>query len=314
METTVLDKPLVRARSIVSSRFAAGVERVPTLFVNAYMVGAPGEPWVLVDTGLPGFAGVIRAAARRRYGADARPQAIVLTHGHFDHAGSAIALAEEWDVPVYAHRQEMPFLTGRSDYPPIDPTVGGAFGLVSRTFTARGFNLGRRVQPLPGGGSIPELPGWCWLHTPGHTDGHVSLYREADGLLLAGDALTTLNQYSALSLIAQPGELSAPPAPATSDWGAAGESVRQLAELRPWTIAAGHGRPVTGPDLAEELADFARRFQPPPRGRYVKEPALTDHRGVIWVPPPVPDPFPKQLLVAAVVAGAVIALTRKSRD
>ncbi|HKG91605.1 MAG TPA: MBL fold metallo-hydrolase [Gemmatimonadaceae bacterium] len=307
---TTLDQP-VHARGIAAPRFAAGVERILTVFVNAYMVGAPGEPWVLVDTGLPGFAGAVRGAARRRYGGDARPEAIVLTHGHFDHAGSAIALADEWDVPVYAHRGELPYLTGRSDYPPRDPTVGGALGLMSRTFPTRGVNMGRRVRALPAGGVIAEMPGWRWLHTPGHTAGHVSLYRESDGLLLAGDALATVNQDSALAMVTQRPVLSVPPAPLTTDWGAARDSVRQLAALRPWTIAAGHGRPVSGPDVAEDLADFALRFQPPRRGRYAHEPAQTDHRGVIWVPPPPPDPLPKQLVVAGLVVGAVWALTRE---
>ena len=56
-------------------------------------------------------------------GAGAPPEAIVLTHGHFDHAGSALQLAEYWDVPIYAHRLEMPYLTGKADYPPPDPTI-----------------------------------------------------------------------------------------------------------------------------------------------------------------------------------------------
>jgi glyoxylase-like metal-dependent hydrolase (beta-lactamase superfamily II) len=96
--------------------------------VNAYLVGDPNaadRAWVLVDTGLAYSARRILNAAYKRFGENAHPLAILLTHGHFDHVGAVKELAEYWDVPVYAHRQELPYLTGREDYPPPDPTVGG---------------------------------------------------------------------------------------------------------------------------------------------------------------------------------------------
>ncbi len=119
-----------------------GVAWTYTSFVNAYFIGEPGGPWALVDTGLPGFGAKIRAAAAARFGRDSRPQAIFLTHGHFDHAGNALALADHWDVPIYAHRLELPYLTGRSDYPPPDPTVGGAIAMLSRVLPHGARDLG----------------------------------------------------------------------------------------------------------------------------------------------------------------------------
>src|SRR6476620_2850529 len=95
--------------------------------VNVYFIGPPhagDRGWTLVDTGLPRMTGQITAAAAERFGPDARPAAIILTHGHFDHTGQLVTLAQEWDVPVYAHRLELPYLTGLSAYPPPDPTVG----------------------------------------------------------------------------------------------------------------------------------------------------------------------------------------------
>src|SRR3954462_12804898 len=76
-----------------------------TLFVNTYFIGDPAgaHGWILVDAGLPGFADRIRQAAQQRFGHSARPSAIVLTHGHFDHVGSLRALADLWNVPIYAH-------------------------------------------------------------------------------------------------------------------------------------------------------------------------------------------------------------------
>jgi glyoxylase-like metal-dependent hydrolase (beta-lactamase superfamily II) len=74
---------------------------------------APTPDWVLVDAGLPGSAGTIRRHAAEIFGSEARPAAIILTHGHFDHVGALLTLATEWDVPVYAHPLELPYLTGR---------------------------------------------------------------------------------------------------------------------------------------------------------------------------------------------------------
>jgi glyoxylase-like metal-dependent hydrolase (beta-lactamase superfamily II) len=290
---------------------APGVVRVPVLFVNAYLIDitpeVPGDGWVLVDTGLPGLGGKeVQRAAAHRYG-KRPPRAIVLTHGHFDHAGSARSLASAWQATVYAHSLELPYLTGRSKYPPIDPTVGGAFAMMSRTFPRGGTDLGDRVQFLPDQGSIPELPGWRAIHTPGHTAGHISLWRDSDKTLLAGDALATMNQESWTRGSRLPAELRPPPAPLTTDWHAARQSVHRLSILRPTAIVAGHGLPMVGAEVADKLEVFAANFTPPRRGRYVRQPVYADNRGVLSVPPAVRDPM-RGLMRGAAAAAGVAAL------
>lgn len=193
--TTTPDEP-IHSDPVAADEPASDVGRLYIAIVNVYFVGARGAPWVLVDTGLPSFAALVRRRAADRYGSGSRPEAIVLTHGHFDHAGNVIELSREWDVPVYAHRLELPYLTGQSGYPPQDPTVGGALGFLSRAFPHTGIDLGTRVHPLPEDGTVPGMPGWRWGHTPGHTAGHVSIYRDSDRFLLAGDALATVDQDS----------------------------------------------------------------------------------------------------------------------
>src|SRR2546423_13938832 len=85
------------------------------LIVNVIFYGTPGGPWVLIDPGMPLTAAPkLRAAAARRFGPGARPGAIILTHGHFDHVRGLPALAQEWGVPIYCHRPEKPYLSGRS--------------------------------------------------------------------------------------------------------------------------------------------------------------------------------------------------------
>ncbi len=300
---------------------APGVACLPVVFVNAYFIGEPGKPWVLVDTGLNGFAWRVKQAARARYGDDARPEAILLTHGHFDHAGGAIQLAKEWDVPVFAHELEMPFLTGKDFYPPPDPTVGGFLAFLSRFFPNSGIDLGSRVRVLSADGTLPALPEWKWIHTPGHTTGHTSFYREADRVLIAGDALTTVNMDSAFATLAKTQSINTPPPPVTGDWAASQRTVEHLASLRPRTLACGHGAPMSDEDstqgsVAAELQSFAARFdsEKPAHGRYVNEPAVTDESGIVHLPPPAPDPAKKVFVgigLAAIGAAAVVAVAKR---
>lgn len=289
---------------------ADGVRHLKIVFVNAYFVDTPenkANSWVLVDTGIPFSGGRIKRFAEKIYGGGARPSAIVLTHGHFDHAGAALDLAEKWNVPVCAHRLEMPYLTGKSDYPPQDPTVGGALAQMSRVFPHGGIDLGNRVRQIGDSGEIKEMTGWRVVHTPGHTAGHISLFRESDRTLLAGDALATMNQDSWISNITEKREFCKPPAPFTTDWQAARHSVETLAALEPNVVAAGHGQPMGGVDTANLLKEFARNFTAPPKGRYINQPAAADETGIVSLPPPVADPI-RQLLVGAGLAAAAALL------
>src|SRR3954471_2898084 len=147
--------------------------------VNVAYIGNPdarGASWVLIDAGLKGTASAIRKAAAERFGPESKPAAIILTHGHADHVGALEDLAKVWDVPIYAHELELPYLDGRSSYPPPDPTVGGGvMARLSSLFPRGPINVGKRLHTLPADGSVPGMPGWRWIPTPGHSPGHVSL-------------------------------------------------------------------------------------------------------------------------------------------
>ena len=286
-------------------RIAPEVGWLPVSFVNVYFVGRPGEKWAMIDSGLPGYAEQVFAAARARFGADARPEAIYLTHGHFDHAGAAKALADRWDVPIYAHRMELPFLTGRSDYPPPDPTIGGAIAFLSRFMPSRSCNLGARVQALPQE-DLPGLEGWRWIRVPGHSPGQVAFFRTSDRVLLAGDALATMNMDSWTGLITAKKVLSRAGAPFNYDWEATRKSVLNLAELRPNIVGCGHGVPMSGGDLPDRLDRFAKRFRAPRHGRYVASSAEVDENGVVSLPRAPFDPVPLATAGALLLGGIAL--------
>ncbi len=319
----------------------APIEAAPDLawlrtgIVNVAFLGHPDagdRGWVMVDAGIPGFAGTIRRAAERRFGG-ARPSAIVLTHGHFDHIGALHQLAEAWDAPIYAHPLELPYLDGRSAYPPPDPSVGGGLMARSSPLYPRGpFDAGHHARALPddggtaalGGdgagpesGPVPGAPDWRWHFTPGHAPGHVSLFRERDRALIAGDAFVTTKQESLAAVYEQRLELHGPPMYYTPDWDAARAAVERLAALEPRLAVTGHGLPMSGGALSEGLHALARDFDRvarPAYGRYVRQPARADETGVTFVPPPVPDATPWALLGTAALAGLLIATVRARGD
>lgn len=265
---------------------AAGETHAPTPdlasrrlgIVNVVFAGAPGagdRGWVLIDAGIIGTISTLVASAKARFGADARPAAIVMTHGHFDHVGGLPDLAEQWDVPVYAHSLELPYLNGSKSYPPPDPSVGGGMmARLSPLFPRGPIDVGDRLRALPEDGSVPHMPGWRWMHTPGHAPGHVSLWRESDRSLIAGDAFITTAQESAYAAATQEPELHGPPVYFTPDWMAARASVERLAALEPEVALTGHGQPIQGPALREALHRLANEFDQvaiPAHGRYVPE-------------------------------------------
>lgn len=233
------------------------------------------QEWVLVDAGAPFSTNLIVESVKNWFGAGSRPEAIILTHGHFDHVGALLPLLRKWDVPVYAHELEIPFLTGRADYQPPDPTVGGGLmSWISPLYPRHAIQLGDRVQSLPVDGSIPFMPGWRYIHTPGHTPGHISLFRDQDRMLLSGDAVITVKQESALAVLTQKKEIHGPPQYFTPDWQTSKQSVEKLAALQPSTLIPGHGLPMYGDELTKKLSYLLNRFDTmavPDHGRYVKK-------------------------------------------
>ena len=271
------DYKYIPATSISSG---VGMEVLPDLFcytvqiVNICLVGHPDRnEFVLVDAGMPESANKIISVTEERFGANSRPKAIILTHGHFDHVGAIIDLIKYWQVPVYAHELELPFLTGKQSYPKPDPTVeGGMIAKLSPIFPNEPINLGSQVQILPANGSVPYMSEFRWIHTPGHTPGHISLFREKDGALIAGDAFVTVKQESLYKVLTQEQEISGPPRYFTPDWVKAYESVKKLEALCPSVAVTGHGSPMAGELLTDSLKKLVNEFDHlaiPDYGRYV---------------------------------------------
>lgn len=301
--------------NIMSKEIAPHVHQLQIGFVNTYAITLPGGDWVLADSaikvGLPLVKGLEKEFGRP-------PLAIVLTHGHWDHSSNAYTLAEQWGVKIYIHPREKPYLTGDERYPPLDPTVGGALGFMSRFFPWPEYDFSDRLEMIPDTGELPFLPGWKAIETPGHTVGHISLWNAETKTLIAGDALCTadFDKWPGATL-QKPQQIVRPATPATPDWEAAKSSVQKLADLEPLTVAAGHGQPMSGGDIAGDLRYLAENFELPEHGRYVPTPATYAPDGtLIALPSPVKDPLGLGLIAGAgaLLTAGLVSIVRSRRS
>lgn len=120
------------------------------------------------------------------------------------------------------------------------------------------------------------MPGWQWLHTPGHASGHISLWREEDRSLIVGDAFITTGQEWVYEVAVQDLEMHGPPRYFTPDWDAAERSVKHMAALKPQMVISGHGTAAAGVGMRQALDSLADRFRQlavPPKMKFVREPA-----------------------------------------
>jgi glyoxylase-like metal-dependent hydrolase (beta-lactamase superfamily II) len=262
-----------RARASEATTVATPTEIGPDVFclgpwgrtqTNVYLVRT-GSSWILIDAGWAQDAERIRSAVRSVLGAEAAPSAILLTHVHPDHAGSARHLVAEWGCPIFVHPAEIPIATG--DFAAMTRYAGPmdrwlilplmrAIGRRRREAILEAGSLAGIAGPLGRDGSIPGIDDWHWVHTPGHTPGHVAYVRDRDRVVISGDALLTLRVNAVAGLLWGSQGLSAPPWYTTWDRDASRVSIRSIADLEPSVLAGGHGRPLAGPGTAAAVREF----------------------------------------------------------
>lgn len=202
---------------------------------NAFNVYLMGD--VLVDAGTRyARRRILKAVAGRSL------SALALTHGHADHQGSAHKVCSALDLPLMCGEFEKAAIEAgdiRSLVPPSWSSTVSA-----KLWAGAGHPVARSLRD----GS--EVSGFRVIETPGHSPGHISFFRERDGVLIAGDVIFNLNPFTGRR------GLQFPPDLFTVDPELNRASARKLAELGPSLICFGHGRPVEAKELTAFLQGF----------------------------------------------------------
>ena len=236
---------------------AQGVYRIHLAWGNVYLL-KQGARAALIDTGLhQDRAALVSALAER----DVKPEgleSVCLTHAHCDHAGNAAWLAQH-GAKVLLHREEAPYLN-----PPRLAYLPAGIERLTRIHTTLVFLAAERIYPverckpdvLLGVGDKVDAPGGALrvIATPGHTKGHIAFWREKDGVLFSGDAVINIIPFRRRTALSLPIRIL------SDNWRQCIQSARQLAELKPAMLLAGHGRPLTE-DTAAKLEAWARTLR-----------------------------------------------------
>ncbi len=233
--------------TITKAEAAPGVWQIRLSYSNVYVLSeGSGSGFALVDAGTPRDARRLRRALAQ-FGGLERCSALLLTHAHPDHAGCAALLARDSGAPILAHESERPFLESKRLYG-SGGLQAAAFKLGSLLWPIRPCRLSRALSD----GEVVQASAEKWrvVHTPGHTRGHISFFRERDGVLLSGDALLNVRPWTRREGLTLPLRLF------TQDAELALDSARKLALLQPRVLLPGHGGPLL--DAAAPLRRFAR--------------------------------------------------------
>jgi glyoxylase-like metal-dependent hydrolase (beta-lactamase superfamily II) len=224
---------------------APGVHRIEDSFTNWYLVEG-GDRLTVVDAGLPtswrSFEEALSRLGRRADDVDA----LVLTHAHFDHIGFAERARADLGIPVYVHEDDVPltrlprryaFERRRARY---FATQVRAFPIVAALLRNRAWwptPVAEVVRYRDGTLPVPGAP--QVVPTPGHTIGHCALHLPDRDAVIAGDALVTLDPYTAR----RGPRLVARAATADSERNLA--TLDALAETGAGRVLVGHGEPWT---------------------------------------------------------------------
>jgi len=202
---------------------------------SGYLV-EDGAGLVLVDAGSPGQERRVLQRMRALDRDDLR--LIYITHGHFDHYGSAAALRRLTGAPIAIHRADAEAMA-RGETPLGEARGRGRLTryVLPLAEQALGVEATRADILLDDGDGLDGLgvEGRA-LHLPGHTPGSSALW-VGEGLCFVGDLVSTTGRPHAQCLYA-------------CDWLALRASLARLAALHPATIYPGHGsRPLPGTAL-----------------------------------------------------------------
>jgi glyoxylase-like metal-dependent hydrolase (beta-lactamase superfamily II) len=220
---------------------AQGVHRVEDAYTNWYLVEEEGRI-TIVDAGVPDSWHSLRDALAALGRGLGDVEAVVLTHAHFDHLGFAERARRELHVPVYVHENDVPLTRHPLRYDHERPrsyyfaTQVRALPIVASLTRHRAWFPDRVREVVRYESGVLPVPGSPRVvFTPGHTMGHCALHLPDRDAVIAGDAIVTLDPYTARTgprLVARA---------ATADVDRNLRSLDALSETGARNVLVGHG-------------------------------------------------------------------------
>mgnify|MGYP006282233461 CR=1 FL=1 len=192
---------------------------VPRNGINCYLVED-----TLVDAGIRSSFMKIRKSLRNW-----KVFRHLLTHAHPDHQGSSRAICEAFEIPLWTSVREKK----NAESGKVTVNYPGQQNVITRFQQKFWSGLGAPVSHTVEEGD--RIGNFTVIATPGHSPGHISLFRPEDHVLIVGDTLVHMNLLTTI-----PG-LHEPPDMFTTDKSQNRKSIRKLAELNPKILAFGHG-------------------------------------------------------------------------
>jgi glyoxylase-like metal-dependent hydrolase (beta-lactamase superfamily II) len=243
------NQTFVNAREI-----AKGVFRLGSKWVNLYLV-VEGDEAVLLDSGYPRYWKQIAGALKSLGSGPSAITAVIVTHHHVDHAGTAEQARSVAGANVFVHERDAPMVKGerRSHVPPgfyrqaWRPSMAA---YLAHTVAAGGakYRPVSRVETITDDQVLDVAGRPLVVATPGHTAGHCSVVLEDRGVLFAGDALVNFDYATGSSGLGQHRF--------NEDRVAALASLDRLNRFDAETLLFGHGDPWT--QGARQALDIVR--------------------------------------------------------
>lgn len=207
---------------------------------NSFLVIA-AEGAAVIDAGLPGNERKIVEYSTSVGVEPAKLSYIILTHADIDHSGSVAKLKGLTGAKVAIHEADAPRLSGEKKLKEVKGAMGLLFGVMGPFMR---FTPVKPDVPLKDSDRLLDL---AVVHTPGHTEGSICLYKEKEAIFV-GDALRTDSA----------GTPGLPPGPMTVDMEQAKESIRKISALQYALLLPGHGPPITK-DASALLSSFVQK-------------------------------------------------------
>ena len=226
---------------------AGGVFWVEASHTNFVLI-VDGTDVTMVDSGYPKDRDLVDESVSKIRRSLADVQAMVLTHGHVDHKGSAERLRLDHEVAVYCHSREVPLARGEIRQQISTWELRRAWRPNIFRFAFNAIRCGGLQPELVtnvstfGDVEAIDVPGNpIAVFTPGHTEGHCGLHLPEKGVLITGDALITVDLWDPERIGPQLIRRQF-----NYDHGQAIQSLGRFTDLEADVIVPGHGEPWHG--------------------------------------------------------------------